>query len=53
MIGIKMDPVGKVNQRLGSKSRSCHCTMHQEVLSGKIMRLERVLKRGEPSTLII
>ena len=53
MTGIETDPVGKVNQRLGSKSRSCHCTMRQEVLSGKIMRLEHVLKRGESSTLII
>jgi hypothetical protein len=53
MRGIKMDPVGKVNQRLGSKSRGCHCTMCQEVLPGKIMRLEHVLKRGESSTLII
>jgi hypothetical protein len=53
MVSIKADPMGKVNQRLGSKNRSCHCTMHQEALSGKIMRLERVLKRGESSTLII
>jgi hypothetical protein len=45
MIGIKTDPVGNVNQRLGSKSCSCHCTVHQEVLSGKIMRLERFKKR--------
>jgi len=53
MTGIKTDPAGKVNQRLGSKIRSCHCTMHQEVLSGKVMRLEHILKRGESSTLII
>lgn len=53
MVGIKTDPVGNVNQRLGSKNHSCHCTMHQEALSGKIMRLGRVLKRGESSTLII
>jgi hypothetical protein len=53
MTGIKTDPVGKVNQRLGSKSCICHCTMHQEKCTGKIMRLEHVLKNGESSTLII
>jgi len=44
MMGIKTDPVGKVNRRLGSKSR-CNCTMHQEVLSGKVMRLEMYFKK--------
>jgi len=42
MTGIKTDPVGKVNKRLGSKSCSYHCTMHQDILSGKVMRVERI-----------
>jgi hypothetical protein len=46
MTGLKESLVGKeMSKKLGSKSDSCHCIIHQESLFCNITKLEHIIKR--------
>ncbi|XP_065651132.1 general transcription factor II-I repeat domain-containing protein 2-like [Hydra vulgaris] len=45
MIGLKKGLVGKLNEKIGKKINNFHCIIHQEVLCGKTIDLDYVIKR--------
>ncbi|XP_065650666.1 general transcription factor II-I repeat domain-containing protein 2-like [Hydra vulgaris] len=45
MIGLKKDLVRKLNEKIGKKINNFHCIIHQEVLCGKTIDLDYVIKR--------
>ncbi|XP_065654957.1 general transcription factor II-I repeat domain-containing protein 2-like [Hydra vulgaris] len=45
MIGSKKGLVGKLNEKIGKKINNFLCIIHQEVLCGKIVDLDYVIKR--------
>lgn len=42
---IKDSRVGKMNRKVGTTDRSCRCKIHQEVVCGKVKRMDDILKR--------
>ncbi|XP_065662992.1 general transcription factor II-I repeat domain-containing protein 2-like [Hydra vulgaris] len=45
MIGLKKGLVSKLNEKIGKKINNFHCIIHQEVLCGKTIDLDYVIKR--------
>jgi hypothetical protein len=45
MTGTKKGVVGRLNEKLDGKIENFHCIIHQEVLCGKTINLDHILKR--------